>query len=131
MTNDPLFETDTTNLVQNSSLDDASYVNLFTSNNIVEIFYDYSLKKYYFFHSKNWKDHNQNKIGAELYLDDSLIYKEVFTTDGRYNWFELENNRNYIIKKYDGEVCEEKLYTVKQIYTDPDKPSTIYFCTND
>jgi hypothetical protein len=131
MINNPMFETDTTNFVQNSCLDDVSYVNLFTSNNIVDIFYDYSLKKYYFLHSKNWNDHNQNKIGAELYLDNVLIYKDVFTTDGKYNWFELENNRHYIIKKYDGEVCEEKLYTVKQIYTDPDTPSTIYFCTNN
>jgi hypothetical protein len=125
------FETDKSNLIQKSRLDDRSYINLFTSNNVVDIFYEFSTGKYYFLHSKNWRDHDQNKIGAELYKEGELMYSDVFNTDGTYYLCELETDKNYIIKKYDGEVCEEKLYTVKQIYTDPDKPSTIYFCTND
>lgn len=122
------FNSSKTNFMENLYLDQLSYVNLFTSNNIVDVFYQHSNKKYYFLHSKNWNDNNQNSIGAELYKDGELLYSNVLKIDSSYYWCELENNKNYTIKKYDGDICEEKLYTIKKTFTDSNKQTTAYFC---
>jgi hypothetical protein len=126
------FDMDKSNLVLRTYLENDFYTpNLFSSNNIVDVFYDFSNKKHYFLHSKNFHDSNKSQIGAEVFLDNTLVYSNSFKSDGAYSYFELQNNRNYTIKNYDGDICEERLYNVKQIYTDPDVPATKYYCTNN
>lgn len=78
---DSIFKVDKTNLIINKSLNRDLYIhNLFSSNDIVEIFFDYNNKKYFFLASKEnfaANDENKSEIGYELYLDNNLVSSKV------------------------------------------------------
>ena len=97
----------------------------------LDIFFDFNLKKYFFLASKEnfaANEENQSEIGYELFLDNTLISSKVLRFRGETIAIELESNKNYVLKKYDGDICSDNLSNVKNFNTDPENVCTTLHC---
>jgi hypothetical protein len=96
-------------------------VNMFSSSNIADVFFDIKNKTYIFLQAKG--DFNPDSIfSAELILNDEVIHRNTLSISGLWQTVILKPNTEYIIKYYDSDVSSDTLYKVTKIYTDMENP---------
>ena len=96
--------------------------NLISSANNADVFYNYKHNKYVFLHSNG--NPCSNHFGAELYLNDTLIYSNTFDKIGHFYFKYLENDENYKIKSYENFILEKSLVDIKNIFTNSKEITT-------
>ena len=101
--------------------------NLFSSRNIGDIYYCEANKTYYYAMAKG--DTCDNIFSSELYVDDTLLYKNTMSVRGLWYVLNLENNRKYTVKYYDAEISNDTLSKTSVIYTDPVNISVVHRAT--
>jgi hypothetical protein len=103
-----------------------SKVNLFSSSNIADIYFDRINNGYIFLHAKG--DTSPDSVfSAELLLEDKIIYSNTISYCFVWNMLNLQPNTNYVIKYYDAHISPETLYKTTEIYTDMANPITTHY----
>jgi hypothetical protein len=91
--------------------------NTASSSNIADIFFDKTQEKFFFLMMKG--DRIDNTFSCELFSDDTIIHSQTIEQMGIWFSWQLETNRSYKIKYYEGQIDEYYLSYTKEIFTDP------------
>ena len=103
-----------------------SKINLFSSSNLADVYFDSKNKRYLFLHAKG--DISPDSVfSTELILDGKVVYSNTHSHVGAWNLMQLEPFKQYAIRYYDAHISPDTLYKTTSIYTDINKPTTSYY----